>query len=64
MKDNTSVLEADLAYAVRIVRSKFATVEEAAYTCGIDVNDLKARLGEAEPVRSLEQQKLFESFNR
>ena len=64
MKDSNAVMDADLAYAVRIVQSRFASVEDAARTCGVDVEDLKARLGVTEPQRSLQQKKLFESFDR
>jgi hypothetical protein len=68
MKSSNSVVEADLSYAVRIVQSRFASVEDAARTCGVDVADLRARLASEpasnEPQRSLPQQKLFESFNR
>ena len=44
MKDNTSVLEADLDYAVRMVRTGFGSPEQAAQTCGIRLADLQARL--------------------
>lgn len=64
MNDNSVVLEADLQYAVRMVRSKCATVELAARTCGVDVEELRTRLASSAPGRSLQQQKLFEMFNR
>lgn len=44
VKDSTSVLDADLAYAERMVRTGFGTPEQAAQTCGIDVNVLRERL--------------------
>jgi len=51
MKDNTSVLEADLDYAERMVRTGFGTPEQAAQTCGIRLSDLQARLA-ADPKKS------------
>ena len=50
MKDNTSVLEADLDYAERMVRTGFGSPEQAAQTCGIRLSDLQARL--ADPKKS------------
>ena len=47
MKDNLSVLEADLDYAERIVRTGFGTPEQAAQTCGVRLSDLLARLARA-----------------
>ena len=44
MKDNLDVLEADLDYAERMVRTGFGTPEQAAQTCGVSVNDLRQRL--------------------
>ena len=44
MKDNTSVLEADLDYAARMVQTGFGTAEQAAQTCGVRLSDLQARL--------------------
>lgn len=51
MKDSMSVLEADLDYAERMVRSGFGTAEQAAQTCGIKLTDLQARLAR-DPQRS------------
>ena len=53
MKDNTSVLEADLEYAERMVRHGYATAEQAARTCGIKLTDLNERL--VQPPRVLGQ---------
>lgn len=44
MKDNLTVLEADLEYAERMVRTGFGTPEQAAQTCGVSVDDLRKRL--------------------
>ena len=44
MKDNLDVLEADLDYAERMVRTGFGTPEQAAQTCGVNVDDLRKRL--------------------
>ena len=44
MKDNLNVLEADLEYAERMVRTGFGTPEQAAQTCGVSVDDLRKRL--------------------
>ena len=44
MKDSMSVLEADLDYAERMVRTGCGTPEQAAQTCGIKLTDLQARL--------------------
>ena len=44
MKDSTSVLEAELDYAVRMVRKNFATPEQAARVCGVRLKDVKERL--------------------
>ena len=43
MKDTKSVLEADLSYAVRVVRSGF-TAQEAAQLCGVPLPQLQAQL--------------------
>ena len=40
MKDSESVLEADLLYAVKMVREGYATAEQAAGTCGVRLSDL------------------------
>lgn len=44
MKDNSGVLEADISYAVRMVRTGFFTPEQAAQTCGVSLPVLQARL--------------------
>ena len=44
MRDTTSVLEADLDYAARMVLKGFGTVEQAAQACGVRVSDLQARV--------------------
>ena len=44
MKDNESVLEAELEYAVRMVRAGYASVEQAARVCGVRLSDLEERL--------------------
>ena len=64
MKVSNSVIDADLAYEVRMVKSNFATVEQAARTCGVDPADLRARLATMAPQDSFQQKKLFESFDR
>ena len=45
MKDNASALEANLSYAVSMVRWSFFTPNHAARTCGIPLPTLKAALG-------------------
>ena len=57
MKDNLSVLEADLDYAERMVRTGFGTAEQAAQTCGVKLSDLQARLAR-EPKQSLAGQQM------
>ena len=44
MKDNTSVLEADLEYAARMVLTGYGTPEQAAQTCGVRLSDLQEHL--------------------
>ena len=44
MRDTTSVLEADLDYAARMVLKGFGTVEQAAQACGVRGSDLQARV--------------------
>lgn len=46
MKDNQSVLEAELEYAVKIVRAGYANAEQAARMCGVRLTDLQARLAQ------------------
>lgn len=55
MKDSTSVLEADLEYAARMVLKGYATPEQAAQACGIRLSDLKERLAR-EPLQAGEAQ--------
>lgn len=64
MKDSNSVVEANLSYAVRIVNSKFATAEQAARTCGVDIADLRRRLAGGEAPRSMAQTRMFQNFDR
>ena len=56
MKDNLDVLEADLDYAERMVRTGFGTPEQAAQTCGVNVNDLRQRLAR-DPQKPWNEQK-------
>lgn len=46
MKDNLSVLEADLDYATRMVLRGFGTVEQAALACGVRIDELQARVAQ------------------
>jgi hypothetical protein len=46
MKDNASVLEAKLSYAVSLVRWSFFTPDQAARTCGVPLPTLRAALAE------------------
>lgn len=46
MKDNTSVLEANLHYAMRMVQLGCATPVQAAQACGVPLDDLELRLTE------------------
>jgi hypothetical protein len=49
---NDGTFDADIDYAVRMVRSGCASVEQAARTCGIPVSTLKARLAVSPPPRT------------
>jgi len=55
MKNASSVMEAELDYAVRMVRHGYATAEVAARVCGVRLCDVKDRLATepkpAEPYR-------------
>lgn len=62
MKDSASVLEADLDYAERMVRSGFGTPEQAAQTCGVRLTDLQERLARNEKCPT-ERKKLFRTFD-
>lgn len=53
MKDATAVLEAELDYAVRMVRNGYSTAEVAARVCGVKLRDVKERLAAA-PVSTKE----------
>jgi hypothetical protein len=44
VNENVTVLDADMAYAERMVRTGFGTPEQAAQTCGVDVKVLRERL--------------------
>jgi len=44
MKDNETVLEAELEYAVKMVRAGYASAEQAARVCGVKLSDVEARL--------------------
>ena len=63
MKDNASVLEADLDYAERMVRKGFATPEHAAQACGVRLTDLQARLADGTQPCPTGQQRLFRTFD-
>ena len=52
---NESTFDADIDYALRMVRTGCASVEQAARTCGIPVAILKARLGGGAPSNSVAQ---------
>ena len=47
MKDNETVLEAELEYAVKMVRAGYASTEQAARVCGVKLSDLQERLAAA-----------------
>ena len=47
MNDSLSVLEADLRYAISMVRWSFFTPDHAAQTCGIPLSTLQAALLES-----------------
>jgi hypothetical protein len=55
MTMNESTFDADIDYALRMVRTGCASVEQAARTCGIPVALLKARLGGGTPPNSVAQ---------
>ena len=63
MKDNASVMEADLDYAERMVRKGYATAEHAAQACGIHLTDLQARLAGGSQTELTGQQRLFRTFD-
>ena len=44
MTNSSSAFDADIDYAVRMVRTGCATVEQAARTCGIPLPILQARI--------------------
>ncbi|MGZ5093469.1 MAG: hypothetical protein ACXWCY_21020 [Burkholderiales bacterium] len=48
MWDAKDRLDADLQYAIRMVRLKYATVEQAAVICGLEVAALRAHLADVE----------------
>jgi hypothetical protein len=52
MIDNTGILEADVRYAVRMVRTGFFTSDQAARTCGIPLPILETALGESALART------------
>ena len=64
MKDSCSTVAADMEYAVRMVESHYASVEDAARTCGVKVEDLMKRLGAQASQQMLARKRLFENFNR
>lgn len=47
MKNSVSVLEADLGYAISMVRWSFFTPDQAARTCGVPLPTLRAALAES-----------------
>ena len=53
-----------MEYAVRMVESHYASVEDAARTCGVKVEDLMKRLGAQASQQMLARKRLFENFNR
>jgi hypothetical protein len=60
MKDNTSVLEADLDYAARMVIKGYGTAEQAAQACGVRLSDVQARLArEPAPGYGSQEQRYF-----
>jgi hypothetical protein len=63
MKDNLSVMEADLDYAERMVRTGFATSEHAAQACGVRLTDLQARLADGKQPGPTQQERLFRTFD-
>ena len=46
MKDAPTVVEAELDYAVRMVRHGYATAEVAARVCGVKLRDVNERLAQ------------------
>ena len=48
MWDAKDRLDADLQYAIRMVRLKYATVEQAAVICGLELAILQAHLADVE----------------
>jgi hypothetical protein len=55
MKDNESVLEAGLGYAVKVVAAGY-TPQQAADMCGIPLPLLQARLAALSPMRRVNAQ--------
>jgi hypothetical protein len=55
MKDSESVLEAGLAYAVKVVAAGY-TPEQAADMCGIPLPQLQTRLAAVSPMRGVNAQ--------
>ena len=52
MEDDASVLEANLSYAVSMVRWSFFTPDHAARTCSVPLPTLRAALNEAAVARA------------
>jgi hypothetical protein len=48
MKDSSSVLDADMSYALRMVRGGFNTPEQAAQICGVSLLVLQGHLSTAD----------------
>ncbi len=44
MKNSIAVIEAEFDYAIRMVRTGYATPEQAAHVCGLRLSDLNERL--------------------
>ena len=63
MKDNTSVMEAELDYAERMVRKGYATAEHAAQACGVRLADLQTRLANGPQPEPTKQEALFRTFD-
>lgn len=66
MWDNSNTFDTQVIYAMRMVQLGFATVEQAAATCGMEPAALRARLASGSPAsaQAMEREKFFARFDR
>ena len=66
MWDSGNTFDAEVVYAMRMVQLGYATVEQAAASCGVEPAALQARLASGSPasVQALERDKFFAGRDR